>query len=74
MSFDAEDAPGLVSSIFGPVRVERWDAPLVRLPDLDGTRDYRIARLVPPEAAVAAAEPMSSPSLWMAPLPCCPTR
>jgi SAM-dependent methyltransferase len=61
VSFDAEDAPGLVSSIFGQVRVERWDAPLVRLPDRGAVRDYLIARFVPPEAAVAAAEQVSTP-------------
>jgi SAM-dependent methyltransferase len=60
-SFDAEDAPGLVSSVFGQVRVERWDAPLVRLPDRDAVRDYLIARFVPPEVAVAAAEQVITP-------------
>jgi SAM-dependent methyltransferase len=55
VGFDAEDAPGLVASVFGQVRAERWDAPLVRLPDRDAVRDYLIARFVPPEVAVAAA-------------------
>jgi hypothetical protein len=45
-SFDAEDAPRLVASVFGQVQVERWDAPLVRLPDRDAVRDYLIARFV----------------------------
>jgi SAM-dependent methyltransferase len=47
-SFDAEDGPRLVASIFGQVRVERCDAPLVRLPDTDAVRDYLIARFVTP--------------------------
>jgi hypothetical protein len=29
------DAPPPVASVFGQVQVERWDAPLVRLPDHD---------------------------------------
>jgi SAM-dependent methyltransferase len=60
-SFDAEDAPGLVASVFGRVQVERWDAPLVRLPDRDAVRGYLIARFVAPEAAVAAAERVATP-------------
>jgi SAM-dependent methyltransferase len=61
-SFDAEDAPGLVASVFGNVQVERWDAPLVRLPDRDAVRDYLIARFVPSEAAIAAAEQVTTPA------------
>jgi Methyltransferase domain len=50
-SFDAEDAPGLVGLVFAQVQVQRWDAPLVRLPDRDAVRDYLVARFVPSEAA-----------------------
>ena len=50
-SFDAEDAPDLMAAAFEEIQVERWDAPLVRLPDRDAVRDYLIARFVPPEAA-----------------------
>jgi hypothetical protein len=35
-----------VASVFGQVQVERWHAPLVRLPDHDAVRDYLIARFV----------------------------
>jgi SAM-dependent methyltransferase len=59
--FDAEDAPGLVASVFGRVRVERWDAPLVRLPDRDAVRDYLVARFVAPADAAAAAELVPTP-------------
>jgi SAM-dependent methyltransferase len=37
--FDAEDGPGLVASVFAQVEVERWDAPLIRLPDREAVRD-----------------------------------
>jgi hypothetical protein len=60
-SFDAEDAPGLVALVFGQVRVQRWDAPLVRLPDSHAVRDYLIARFVAPELAAAAAEQVTTP-------------
>jgi SAM-dependent methyltransferase len=52
-SFDAEDAPGLVASVFGQVQVQRWDAPLVRLPDHPAVREYLIARFVAPAHKVA---------------------
>ena len=60
-SFDAEDGPRLVASVFGQVRVEEWDAPLLRLPDTDAVRDYLIARFVAPEVAAAAAERVATP-------------
>jgi SAM-dependent methyltransferase len=60
-SFDAEDGPGLVASVFGDIRVERWDAPLVRLPDADAVRDYLIARFVALDDASAAAERVATP-------------
>ncbi|GAA1819033.1 class I SAM-dependent methyltransferase [Actinomadura chokoriensis] len=54
--FDAEDAPDRVCEVFGEVEVERWDAPLITLPDRAAIRDYLVARHVPrPMAAEAAA-------------------
>lgn len=43
-SFDAEEAPAIVASVFGEVEVEAWDGPYARLPDRDGARDYLIGR------------------------------
>jgi SAM-dependent methyltransferase len=45
-TFDAEEAPQIVASVFGEVDVDAWDAPLVHLPDRAAVRDYLIARLV----------------------------
>jgi SAM-dependent methyltransferase len=59
--FDAEDGPGLVAAVFARVQVERWDAPLIRLPDRDAVRDYLIARFVAPGDATAAAERVATP-------------
>jgi hypothetical protein len=53
--------PGLVASVFARVEVERWDAPLIRLPDRDAVRDYLIARFVAPGDATAAAERVATP-------------
>jgi SAM-dependent methyltransferase len=61
-SFDAEDGPGLVGSVFGQIQVRRWDAPLVRLPDRNAVRDYLVAWFVPAEAAVAAAAQVATPA------------
>jgi len=54
-SFDAEDAPDIVASVFGQVDVDAWDAPLVHLPDRDAVRDYLIARFVPRDDAARRA-------------------
>jgi SAM-dependent methyltransferase len=50
-TFDAEDAPAVVASVFGSVTTDAWDAPLITLPDRDSIRAYLRARLVPPDEA-----------------------
>jgi SAM-dependent methyltransferase len=60
-TFDAEDAPELVASVFGRSNVERWDAPLIRLPDRVAVRDYLIGRHVSPDIATAAADKVKTP-------------
>lgn len=60
-TFDAEDAPSLASQVFARVRVERWDAPLMTLPDAAAARDYLVARFVPPGQAAAAAARLRTP-------------
>lgn len=60
-SFDAEDAPGLAGAEFGRVEIERWDAPLITLPDATAVRDYLIARLMPPDRAAAVAAQVVTP-------------
>ncbi|MEM7538138.1 MAG: class I SAM-dependent methyltransferase [Chloroflexota bacterium] len=39
-TFDAENGPDFVADIFGDIEVERWDAPLVHLPDDVALRHY----------------------------------
>lgn len=60
-TFDAEDAPGLVSAVFGAVEVDAWDAPLVRLPSPDAVRDYLLARQASPAVAATAAANLATP-------------
>jgi SAM-dependent methyltransferase len=60
-AFDAEEAPAIVASVFGTAEAERWDAPLITLPDHGAVRDYLIARFVPPEQASASAAKVSAP-------------
>jgi SAM-dependent methyltransferase len=38
--FDAEEAPSIVATVFGEVRVERWDAPMTLLQDRDAVLRY----------------------------------
>ncbi len=60
-TFDAEEAPALAASIFGPVQAEPWDAPLITLPDHAAVRDYLIARQVGQAEASTAASRFATP-------------
>ncbi len=59
--FDAEDAPDIVASVFDEVRVDRWDAPLLTLPDSAAITEYLIARFVPAQQAAAGARTLPAP-------------
>ncbi|MGI5164073.1 class I SAM-dependent methyltransferase [Spirillospora sp. CA-253888] len=59
--FDAEEAPDLVASVFGSVEVERWNAPLMTLPDAAAVRDYLVARQVPRQEAAGLAGRVRTP-------------
>jgi SAM-dependent methyltransferase len=61
LTFDAELAPDLIGERFGDVEVERWDAPLLRLPARADVRDYLIGKGVEPRRAGAAAEAAEVP-------------
>jgi hypothetical protein len=39
VTFDAELAPGMLEGLFAELEVERWDAPLLELPDREAVRD-----------------------------------
>jgi SAM-dependent methyltransferase len=59
-SFDAEEAGEIVSSVFGEVTVESWDAPLAYLVDGDAVVRYCRSHLLPASAAERV-----SPPLWL---------
>ncbi|MDF5758997.1 class I SAM-dependent methyltransferase [Spongiactinospora sp. TRM90649] len=60
-AFDAEEAVEIVAGVFGEVEVDRWDLPLIRLPDEDAVRDYLVARGVPHGRAARAARRVDTP-------------
>jgi SAM-dependent methyltransferase len=55
LTFDAELAPGAIGELFDDVEVERWDAPLLRLPSREAVRDYLVGKGVDAAEAEAAA-------------------
>jgi SAM-dependent methyltransferase len=55
LTFDAELAPELLAELFSEVEVERWNAPLLELPDAVAVRDYLLGKGVGREAAERAA-------------------
>jgi SAM-dependent methyltransferase len=61
LTFDAELAPALVAGRFEALEVERWDAPLLRLPDQQAVRDFLVGKRVPPERAAEAAALTAAP-------------
>lgn len=44
VTFDAELAPRLLQPLFEEVEMERWDAPLLELPDRGAVRDYLVGK------------------------------
>jgi SAM-dependent methyltransferase len=61
VSFNAENAPDIVGRHFEDVELDRWDAPMIHLPDHDAVRDYLVGRFMPPKEAEAAAERVETP-------------
>jgi hypothetical protein len=61
LTFDAELAPGMLSELFVEVEVERWDAPLLKLPSREAISDYLIGKGLAPERAQAATEATEVP-------------
>jgi SAM-dependent methyltransferase len=57
--FDAEEAAGIVASVFGDVEVQTWDGPLTLLPDRDAVARYCRSHFLPPEAAGRVTPPVT---------------
>jgi SAM-dependent methyltransferase len=61
LTFDAELAPRMLDERFASVEVERWDAPLLELPNRAAIRDYLVGKGAEPERARVAAEATDVP-------------
>ena len=61
LTFDAELAPAMLEKLFGELEVERWDAPLLELPDHEVVCDYLVGKGTPPEQARLAAASVEAP-------------
>jgi SAM-dependent methyltransferase len=61
LTFDAELAPGLLEEHFVDVEIERWDAPLLELPDRDTVRDYLLGKGIDPDVAAQGAQSVETP-------------
>ena len=60
-TFDAEAAPAIVANAFGDsaLDVDRWDAPLVRLPDRDAVAAYARSHHLPDDTADRVTAPVT---------------
>jgi SAM-dependent methyltransferase len=61
LTFDAERAHELLADSFTEIEIERWDAPLLELPDRDAVRDYLVGKGVSRGRARAAASAVAVP-------------
>ena len=59
LTFDAERAHELLAGSFTEIEIERWDAPLLELPDRDAVRDYLRGKGGDPGGADAAEVPLT---------------
>lgn len=60
LTFDAELAP-MLSRFFTDTEVERWDLPILELPDESAVRDYLIGKAADHEAVAAGSQSVSLP-------------
>lgn len=58
-TFDAEEAPDVVASVFGAVDVEPWDGPYNRLPDRAAVLAYARHHSLPPSVADHVNTPLT---------------
>jgi SAM-dependent methyltransferase len=60
-TFDAENGPDMVGDFFQAIEIERWDAPLVHLPDCDALALYLRGRGLVPAQVKRVMECVSVP-------------
>ena len=57
--FDAEEAPAIVSEVFGEIEVQAWDQPMFTLPDRESVRLYLVSRMADPALADGVHTPVT---------------
>ena len=60
-TFDSENAPEIVGSVFGEIEIDAWDGPYVRLPDREALILYLRGRRLSPSAAERASDAIDTP-------------
>ena len=60
-TFDSENAPEIVGSVFGEVEIDAWDGPYVYLPDREALALYLQGRRVSTSAAEHASDAIDTP-------------
>ena len=60
-TFDSENAPEIVGSVFGEIEVDAWDGPYVHLPDREALALYLRGRRLSPAAAGRALDAIDTP-------------
>lgn len=61
LSFDAENGPGLLRSGFDVLDIQRWNEPMVHIPDRDALTLYLRGRGLPASNASAVAQHLNIP-------------
>ena len=60
-TFDSENAPEIIGSVFGEVEIDAWDGPYVHLPDCEALALYFRGRRFSPAAADRASRAVDTP-------------
>ena len=60
-TFDSENAPEIVGSVFGEIEIDAWDGPYVHLPDREALALYLRGRRLSPAAAGRALDAIDTP-------------
>ena len=60
-TFDSENAPEIIGSVFGEIEIDAWDGPYVHLLDRDALALYLRGRRLSPAAAEYASQAIDTP-------------
>lgn len=60
-TFDSENAPEIIGSVFGEIEIDAWDGPYVHLPDREALALYLRGRRLSPSDAERASRAIDTP-------------